>query len=122
MDPFRPPSTPYGAGNRGLEYDTQPGQPVRAVADGSVRFAGPVGGAPVVVIDHGGGLVSSYVQLLEGSVTRGQLVDGGDPVATAAAGFHLTARLSGHYVDPAELLERRCVVVRLVVEPSSGAR
>lgn len=122
VDPFRPPSTPYGPGNRGLEYGTEPGQLVVAVADGVVRFAGPVGGSPVVVIEHGGGLVSTSVQLLDRSVVRGQLVARGEPVAVAAAGFHLTARLGGRYVDPAGLLERRCVVVRLVVPPEPESR
>ena len=117
VDPFRPPADPYAPGNRGLEYGTEPGQPVHAVAAGTVRFAGPVGGAPVVVVDHGGGLLSTYVQLLDRSVSPGRPVGRGDRLATAGAGFHLTARLDGRYLDPAVLLERSCVVVRLVVPP-----
>ncbi len=31
VDGFRPPATPFGAGNRGLEYGTDPGTPVAAV-------------------------------------------------------------------------------------------
>ena len=34
VDGFRPPATPYGAGNRGIDYATVPGTPVRAAADG----------------------------------------------------------------------------------------
>src|SRR2546426_469687 len=32
-DPFRPPLTPYGPGNRGIEYATVPGASVHAAAD-----------------------------------------------------------------------------------------
>ena len=42
LDPFRPPTTPYGPGNRGIEYATVPGTSVGAAADGVVVFAGPV--------------------------------------------------------------------------------
>lgn len=113
-DPFRPPSRRYGPGNRGIEYATEPGQDVVAVAAGVVEFAGPVAGLPVVVIDHGAGLRSSYVNLLDGSVGRGLVVGRGQRIAAAGEAFHLGARRDGNYVDPAELIERRCEVVRLV--------
>lgn len=113
-DPFRPPDHRYGPGNRGIEYGTELGQDVLAVADGVVEFAGPVAGRPVVVIDHGGGLRSSYVHLVERSVGRGLTVERGQRIAAADLAFHLGARLNRRYLDPAELIERRCVVVRLV--------
>ena len=59
-DPFRSPDDPYGPGNRGIEYDTEPGDVVRAAAAGIVVFAGPVAGELHVTVDHGGGVVSSY--------------------------------------------------------------
>jgi len=49
-DPFRPPSNPYGAGNRGLEYATERGTPVAVAADGTVTFAGVVAGKRWVTI------------------------------------------------------------------------
>jgi len=113
-DPFRPPDRRYGPGNRGIEYDTAPGQDVLAVADGVVEFAGPVAGRPVVVIDHGAGLRSSYVNLLDGSVGRGLVGGRGQRIASADEAFHLGARRDRRYVDPADLIERRCLVVRLV--------
>ncbi len=113
-DPFRPPDRRYGPGNRGIEYGTEPGQHVVAVADGVVEFAGPVAGRPVIVIDHGAGLRSSYVNLLEGFVGRGLVVGRGQRIAAADTAFHLGARRERRYVDPADLIERRCLVVRLV--------
>src|SRR5699024_4022539 len=41
IDPFRPPSRPFGPGNRGLTYGVAPLTPVRAAGDGEVVFAGP---------------------------------------------------------------------------------
>ncbi len=40
VDGFRPPPTPYGPGNRGLEYALADVTPVRAAGDGEVIFAG----------------------------------------------------------------------------------
>ena len=53
-------STPYGAGNRGLEYSTTPGGPAHASAPGRVTFAGQVGGQLHVVVQHADGVRTSY--------------------------------------------------------------
>src|SRR5690349_10370437 len=65
VDTFRLPDGPYGAGNRGLEYATSPGDPVRAIGDGLVVFAGPVAGNDAVTVLHPDGLRSSYSYLAE---------------------------------------------------------
>jgi len=52
VDGFRPPASLYGAGNRGLEYGTEPGTEVRAVAAGRVVFAGSVAGTRAVTVRH----------------------------------------------------------------------
>lgn len=103
VDPFRPPSTPYGPGNRGLEYGTTGGESVRAVADGTVTFARRIGASRYIVVDHHGGLRSTYAYVESISVARGQRVRQGQIIATAAPGFHLTARLGDVYVDPMRL-------------------
>lgn len=113
-DPFRPPDHRYGPGNRGIEYGTEPGQVVVAVAAGTVEFAGPVAGRPVVVIANGGELRSSYVNLEQRLVNRGETVTRGQRIAIADRRFHLGARRGGQYLDPARLIERLCAVVRLV--------
>ena len=55
-DPFRPPATGFGPGNRGIEYATAPGTVVRAVGDGVVAFAGLVAGTRHVTVRHADGV------------------------------------------------------------------
>src|SRR4051794_28850349 len=50
---FDPPSSPWGAGHRGVDLLGEPGQPVRAALAGTVTFAGTLAGRGVVVVDHG---------------------------------------------------------------------
>ena len=50
---FDAPDTPYGPGHRGIDLPTLVGAPVRAVAGGTVTFAGSVAGTDVITIDHG---------------------------------------------------------------------
>jgi Peptidase family M23/Putative serine esterase (DUF676) len=102
-DPFRPPGGPYGAGNRGLEYDTEPGDPVRASADGTVIFAGPVAGTLHVTVRHADGVRTSYSFLAVIEVVLGQRVRAGDRVAIAGERLHFGARSGDAYFDPAAL-------------------
>lgn len=128
VDFFRPPSNPYGPGNLGLEYRTEPGDIVTAVADGTISFAGSVGGSRFVVVEHPSGLKSTYGYLLAGAgnsvggddiaVTVGESVIGGQRIARADRGFHLTARRGSRYLDPLPLLNLQCVEVRLVSIPT----
>jgi murein DD-endopeptidase MepM/ murein hydrolase activator NlpD len=114
-DPFRPPTGPYGPGNRGIEYDTAPGQPVGAIGPGEVVFAGPVARALHVTVRHPDGLRSSYSLLADLSVVRGQLVGRGDQVGTAGESLHLGVRTpDGTYLDPALLFGSYALVPRLL--------
>lgn len=113
-DPFRPPATTYGPGNRGLAYDLPDGTAVHAVADGTVVFAGLVAGTRHVTVLHADGRRSSYSFLSAVAVQRGQVVAQGDPVGTAGAGFHLGVRDGESYLDPAALFDAHVVHVRLV--------
>ena len=103
VDGFRLPNGPFGAGNRGLEYDTVPGQAVRAIGDGLVVFAGPVAGIDYVTVLHPDGLRSSYGYLAERLVTVGDRVVVGQTVGTAGERLHLGVRSGGTYLDPAAL-------------------
>ena len=119
-DPFRPPENPYGPGNRGVEYDTEPGDAVRAAASGTVVFAGAVAGTLHVTVDHGGGLVSSYSYLQRLGVRVGTDVDQGAVIGVAGERLHFSVRLEGAYTDPAGFIGVRRVRVRLV--PLRSAR
>ena len=103
-DPFRPPATPYGPGNRGIDYATHPGEVVRAAATGEVVFAGAVGNALHVVVLHADGIRTSYSFLRSVGVARGNQVGKGDVVGTAASSLHFGARAGTAYIDPAVLL------------------
>ena len=113
-DPFRPPENPYGPGNRGTEYDTEPGDVVRAAASGTVVFAGAVAGSLHVTVDHGGGVVSSYSLLMRISVRVGIGVDQGQVIGLAGERLHFGVRVGGGYADPAGFIGVRRVRVRLV--------
>jgi len=113
-DPFRPPEDPYGPGNRGIEYDTERGDVVRAAASGTVVFSGPVAGDLHMTVDHGGGLVSSYSYLQRLSVRAGAAVDQGAVIGVAGERLHFSVRLDGIYIDPAGFIGVRRVRVRLV--------
>ena len=114
VDPFRPPEDPYGPGNRGIEYDTVPGQAVRAAAAGTVVFSGAVGGSLYVTVDHGGGLISSYSYLQRISVRAGAGVTQSQVIAIAGERLHFGVRVDGSYVDPAGFIGVRRTRVRLV--------
>ena len=112
--PYRPPQDPYGPGNRGVEYDTDPGQVVRAAAAGTVVFAGAVAGDLHVTLDHGGGVVSSYSYLQRIGVRSGTVVAQGQTVGITGERLHFSVRVDGDYVDPSGFVGARRVRVRLV--------
>ncbi|MGI9120038.1 MAG: peptidoglycan DD-metalloendopeptidase family protein [Acidimicrobiales bacterium] len=114
VDGFRPPSSPYGPGNRGLEYATTPGQEVRAAADGEVTFAGRIGASAHVVVVHPDGLRTSYSFLTATSVQRGDQVVQGQVVGIAGPVVHFGARAGERYIDPNLLLGGGPVEVHLV--------
>ena len=61
--PLPPPSCTWCPGNRGIDYATAPGTPVRASAGGVVTFAGRIGADLYVTILHPDGLRTSYAYL-----------------------------------------------------------
>lgn len=120
VDPFRPPDDPWGSGNRGVDYDTDPGAVVVASAPGEVVFAGDVAGELHVTVAHADGLRTSYSFLATVAVGAGQSVAGGEAVGTSAGRFHFGVRdASGAYLDPTALMA--AVVVRLVPGGDDGA-
>lgn len=100
LDRFRPPPHPYGPGNRGIEYATSPGDPITAIGDGTVVFAGQVAGTLHVTVLHPDGLRSSYSFLTRMAVRTGQPVRAGQVIGAADRGFHLGVRAGDEYIDP----------------------
>lgn len=103
IDRFRPPSTPYGPGNRGWEYLTEPGSAVRAAADGIVTFAGRVGPSSAVTITHADGLRTSYSYLESVEVREGAAVTQGQSIGRSGPRLHFGVRRGDSYLDPATL-------------------
>lgn len=113
-DPFRPPTEPFGSGNRGLEYGTAAGTAVRSTAAGVVTFAGLVAGARHVTVLHEDGLRTSYSFLDRVDVVVGQRVRQGAVLGTTTGRLHLGARVGDAYLDPASLFGNRPPHVELV--------
>ncbi len=103
IDPFRSPPNPYGAGNRGLDYATTPGQSVVAIGPGIVVFAGVIAGLRFVTVHHADGLRSSYSWLQSIDVRFGQEVAAGQGIGTAGERFQLGIRRGSTYLDPSTL-------------------
>ncbi|MFN3601855.1 MAG: M23 family metallopeptidase [Dietzia sp.] len=117
---FDPPAERWLAGHRGVDLAAAPLSTIRAPAGGTVVFAGAVGGRPVLSIDHGAGLRTTY-EPVRATVRTGDSVTTGDTVGHLLAGhagcpvvacLHWGARLASggpsggddDYIDPLSLL------------------
>ena len=101
VDRFRPPPRPWMAGNRGIDYGTSAGAQIGASADGRVIFAGEVGGALHVTIEHADGLRTSSSFLASLTVVAGDQVRAGDVIGIAGGPFHFGVRAPDDtYLDP----------------------
>ena len=118
VDPFRAPAHPYGPGNRGIEYRTDPGSAVSAAQAGAVAFAGRVAGRSVVAIEHADGRRSTYTGLAEVQVARGERVVAGQRIGSAGPTLHVGVKVGDGYVDPARLFAPPEVV--LLPDPPQG--
>ena len=107
VDPFRLPDGPYGPGNRGLEFATQPGSAFWAAADGVVSFAGQVAGRFHVTVSHPDGLRVSYSGVETFSVSRAERVRQGQPLGTTGDRLHVGVRRGETYLDPARIFGSR---------------
>ena len=118
-DPYREPACRWCPGNRGIEYATATGTPVRAVAAGTVGFAGVIAGERYVVVRHADGRRATYGGLADARFGTGDLVVAGTVVGTTTTRFHFGLRDGDAYVDPTPLLGQLVYRTRLV--PSDGA-
>ena len=104
VDHFRPPVHVGAPGNRGLEYDPEPGQPVWASADGEVVFAGSVAYNRFVTVLHSDGLRTAYGYLGWIAVAEGDWVESGQLLGTASERFFFSVRAGDDYLDPGLVL------------------
>jgi murein DD-endopeptidase MepM/ murein hydrolase activator NlpD len=109
VDNWRPPSSPYGPGNRGVDLRAGVGEPVLSVGDGTITFAGQVGGRLFVVIDTGSGLRITLGFLQRAVVRTGQTVQAREVVAYANGPVHVGARQGTTYIDPRPLFARKLI-------------
>lgn len=114
VEGFRPPASQFGPGNRGIDYAAQPGDPVHAAAPGRVVFAGRIGPQFHVTVLHDDGIRTSYSFLSDVAVRRGDPVEQGQVVGTAAGWMHFGARAGEAYLDPTDLFAGDLPAVRLV--------
>lgn len=113
---FDPPRRPWLSGHRGVDLGGTRGAEVRSPQGGTVVFSGWVVDRPVVTIDHGGGLRSSF-EPVTGVSPVGAHVAKGEPVGTVALGdtrhcapddcLHWGVRSGEEYVDPLAFIEDR---------------
>jgi murein DD-endopeptidase MepM/ murein hydrolase activator NlpD len=112
---FVAPSVPWGPGHRGVDLGGSVGDPVLAVADGTVVFAGHLVDRTLVSVDHPNGLRSTYEPIAP-AVSPGQLVHRGDllghlqpghPDCPAPACLHWGIRRGDEYLDPLALVTVR---------------
>jgi len=83
VEEFSPPPKKWDAGHRGVDLAASPKTQVRTIVDGEVRFAGNVAGKPVVSVDIGNGLATTF-EPVNAEVSRGDHVEEGDAIGTVA--------------------------------------
>lgn len=122
IDSFRAPAHVGGAGNRGLEYDPEPGLPVRSSAEGEVVFAGSVAHNRFVTVLHRDGLRTAYGYLGWIAVEEGEWVARGQLLGTTSERFFFSVRDGDSYLDPALVLAAGQVRLIPHLEPHVRSR
>ena len=123
LSAFRPPSTVWGVGHRGVDLSARTGQEVRAMTDGVVTFAATIAGKPVVAISlPGPGSRRVTYEPVLASVSVGKAVRAGDVIGTLAATgghcggeagcLHIGLRTATGYLDPMSLISRAPAVLK----------
>ena len=96
----------------GIEIETRPDLPVKAVHDGTVVYADRfLGYGLMVVVDHGGRHLSLYAHLAESHVSVGQHVESGSALGVVGEGVEGAAlyfefRTQGRPEDPLDWLRK----------------
>ena len=105
---FDPPAKPWLSGHRGVDLEAPfDGAPLKSPASGTVSFVGTVVDRPVITIDHGNGLRSSF-EPVASSLRAGSAVAEGDVLGQVQTGhcgpappcLHWGVRRGEDYVNP----------------------
>jgi len=128
LRPFEAPASRYTAGHRGIDLVAREGDAVRSPADGVVTFVGTVVDRPVVSIQHGNDLLSSF-EPVTATVAEGDRVRAGQVIGSVATGAHCTARCvhfgvrrHGQYISPVLFLGGLARAVLLPLLPAAPSR
>lgn len=125
---FDPPPKPWLSGHRGVDLAASAdGAPVVAPGAGTVSFAGMVVDRPVITIDHGGGLRSSF-EPVESDLAAGSVVAAGQVIGTVLPGhcpascIHWGVRRGEDYINPLQfVVDLRPSVLLPLGGPPRGA-
>lgn len=98
--------------HKGMDIAAPNGTPIKAAADGIVKFAGTMGGyGNLVIISHGNGVETYYGHCSKIYVTKGQEVTAGDKIAAVGStGYstgnhlHFEIRKDGAQINPQKYL------------------
>jgi murein DD-endopeptidase MepM/ murein hydrolase activator NlpD len=101
----------WSPGHRGTDLAAKAGQGVLAAGPGVIAFAGRVAGIGVVVVDHGGGLRTTY-EPVDAAIPAGARTVAGTRIGTlagwpghcATSCLHWGAIRTRAYIDPLALL------------------
>ncbi|MET3922164.1 M23 family metallopeptidase [Arthrobacter sp. UYEF20] len=125
---FDPPARPWLSGHRGVDLEAaSDGAPVTAPASGTVSFVGVVVDRPVITIDHGNGLRSSF-EPVESQLAAGALVADGGILGTVMSGHcgpvpcvHWGVRRGEEYLNPlAFVMDLRPSILLPPLDPAPG--
>ncbi|MET4590157.1 M23 family metallopeptidase [Arthrobacter sp. 754] len=108
---FDPPDKPWMSGHRGVDLRAaHDGVPVASPEPGTVSFVGVVVDRPVITIDHGDGLRSSF-EPVESPLKAGDVVAKGEAIGTLQPGHcgvlacvHWGVRRGDSYVNPLDFV------------------
>ena len=125
---FDPPAKPWLSGHRGVDLRAvHDGAPVASPASGTVSFVGVVVDRPVITVDHGNGLRSSF-EPVESGLPAGAAVAAGDTLGRVRPGHcgpdpcvHWGVRRGAEYLNPlAFVMDLRPSVLLPVLPGAAG--
>jgi murein DD-endopeptidase MepM/ murein hydrolase activator NlpD len=121
--PFDPPAKPWLTGHRGVDLAASSvGSEVLSPAAGTVSFVGVVVDRPVITVDHGNGLRSSF-EPVRSHLVRGTPVRRGEVIGVLERGhcaeamcLHWGVRRGDEYLDPLPFVSDRRPSILLPLE------